>query len=421
MLEPQSTVLFVLLILIFSGLIWWLVRTRRVVLRVIAACLSFVVAMQFGVLAVNKYFGYYGTWGAAIADFSNQSTFSGPQISQGSLLVGNHTLAFDQHQIYVRLALQQGYTIRLTVPGKLSHISRSVYVYLPPAYFERQYAHYRFPVIELIHGQPGEPQDWINVVGIQVTLNYLIKHGYAKPVVLVMPDVNGSSRVSLQCLNQVRGPQDLTYLAVDVPQTISQLLRVQQPGDGWGVAGYSEGGFCAANMALRYRYRYGFAASISGYFSPYHNKLANSSRLVDPFGGNRLLRAQNTPIDEVRTLAAGAHLPQFWLGAGQGSKADVNNAQYFAQELQLHLANVPLDLSPGGGHTMGTWHALVPPMLGWMTNGLNAAVANAVRIAHLQAAADRLSKGPPAPHGQKPSAHPSRSKHPPAAQPSPSK
>ena len=232
------------------------------------------------------------------------------------------------------------------------------------------------------------------MVGVQVTLNYMIRHGLAKPAVLVMPDVNGSSRVSLQCLNQVRGPQDLTYLAVDAPQAISRILRVQPPGDGWGVAGYSEGGFCAANMALQNRYRYGFAASISGYFAPYLNKLANPPRLVDPFGGNRLLRAENTPVREVRALAPGAQMPQFWLGAGRGSSVDVANAEYFAQELQLHQANVPLDLTPGGGHTMGTWHGLVPPMLAWMTKGLAAAVANAKRIASLQAAVAHHHKAP---------------------------
>jgi enterochelin esterase-like enzyme len=423
MLEPQSTVLFVLLIFMFGGLIWWLIRTRKVILRVVAAFLAFLVAMQFGVLAVNRYFGYYNTWGAAIADFSNQSTYSGPQLSEGSLLVGNRSLAFNEHNIYLRLAMQQGYTLHLTMPGKLSHISRNVYIYLPPAYFEPQYAHYKFPVIELIHGQPGEPQDWINVAGVQVTLNYMIRHGLAKPVVLVMPDANGSSRVSLQCLNQVRGPQDLTYLALDVPQEISHLLRVQQPGRGWGVAGYSEGGYCAANMALRYRYRYGFAASISGYFVPAKDKLDNPPRLVDPFGGNVLLREENTPVDEVRALAPGAIVPHFWLGAGHASAADVSSAQYFAQELQLHLADVPLDFQPTGGHNMGTWHLLIPPMLAWMTNGLADAVANAKRVAALQAAAARQRKllagaagRSPADHGQsRPSAHPSAS--PSASQP----
>lgn len=55
MLEPPSTRLFVLLMVVFGGLIWWLLVTRQPVLRLLAACLAFVPAMLFGVVAVNKY------------------------------------------------------------------------------------------------------------------------------------------------------------------------------------------------------------------------------------------------------------------------------------------------------------------------------------------------------------------------------
>jgi enterochelin esterase-like enzyme len=379
-------VLFVLLVLLFGGLIWWLIVTSRLVLRIVAACLAFVMAMTFGVLAVNRYFGYYQTWGAAVADFSNSGPNSGPEISPGSLLVGDKDPTFNPRDVYMKLALQQGYTLHITLTGKLSHLTRSVYIYLPPEYFEPQFKKYKFPVIELIHGQPGEPQDWINVVGVQVTMDSLVAAGRARPAVLVMPDANGGNNLSLQCLNQVGGPPDLTFLALDVPDQVSHMLRVQPPGPGWGIAGYSEGGFCAANMALHYRYRYGLAASMSGYFSPYQNKWGSPPKLINPFGSSKALRWQNTPIDEVRKIPAGAVMPQFWLGAGTGNKLDVENAQYFAQELGLHQAGVPVVLTPGGGHTMRTWHAEVPAMLTWMTNGLVAAVANRTRILK----ADRL-------------------------------
>jgi enterochelin esterase-like enzyme len=391
MLGPQSVLLFVLLLVFFGALIWWLVVARRVALKVVAACLAFVMAFAFGVLAVNKYFGYYATWGAAVADFENNAPNSGPQVSQGSLIAGSKNPVFDQRAVYVKLALQQGYTMHLAVAGKLSHITRQVYIFLPPQYFEARYAHYRFPVIELIHGQPGLPQDWINVVGVQETLINEMNTGQASPAVLVMPDANGGNRISLQCLNQVGGPQDLTYLAKDVPDAIARMLRVQPPGQAWGVAGYSEGGFCAANMALQYRYRYGYAASLSGYFVPYKNKLGNPPKWVSPFGSNNALRIQNTPQDEINTVAAGARLPQFWLGAGTGSRADVAAAEYFAQELQLHEADVPLDLTPGGGHTMGTWHAEVPPMLTWMTQGLAATVAHIEQLQLDKARAEHKS------------------------------
>jgi S-formylglutathione hydrolase FrmB len=213
-----------------------------------------------------------------------------------------------------------------------------------------------------------------------------------------MPDANGGRAVSLQCLNQAGGPQDLTYLAVDLPAQITHILRVLPPGTAWGVAGYSEGGFCAANMALRFRYRFGAAASLSGYFIPYKNKLVNPPRTISPFGTDTKLRTANTPVDEVRALAPGAMLPQFWLGAGKANNLDVANATYFWQELQLHQASVPLVLSPGSGHTMATWHTEVPPMLAWMTNTLVTAIANhanslkAALARRRQLAAERQAK-----------------------------
>src|SRR4029077_7806265 len=124
MLEPQSLLLFVLLLVFFGALIWWLVAARRVALKIVAACLAFVMAFAFGVLAVNKYFGYYATWGAAIADFKNSAPNSGPQVSQGSLLAGNKNPVFNQRAVYLKLALEQGYTMHLAVHGKLSHITR---------------------------------------------------------------------------------------------------------------------------------------------------------------------------------------------------------------------------------------------------------------------------------------------------------
>jgi enterochelin esterase-like enzyme len=396
MLEPQSTFLFILLVAIFAALVWWLVATTRLAFRLVAACLAFVIAMSFGVLAVNRYFSYYQTWGAAVDDFTN-SVSTGAQVPTNSLLNAGATPPahgdLAQPDVDLQLALTEGATLTANIRGKLSHISRVAYVYLPPQYFQPQYKTYRFPVIELIHGQPGLPQDWINVAGVQVALDNLLREQRAKPVVLVMPNANGGENISLQCLNQVGGPQDLTYLALDVPEFISHKLRVQPPGVGWGVAGYSEGGYCAANMAIRYRRRYGFAASLSGYFAPMKNELQNPFRMVNPFGGNKALTRENTPLDEVSTLKAGAVLPQFWLGAGQADRADVANAEYFRQLLELRQADVPLVLTAGGGHTMTTWRDEIPPMLTWMTNGLQQAVAHQqLKLRQKKLAAQRLAK-----------------------------
>ena len=197
-------------------------------------------------------------------------------------------------------------------------------MYLPPQYFQQAYRNYRFPAIELLHGFPGTPLDWITVVGVTTTLQDLISSGLAKPAVLVMPDANGGRAISLQCLNQFHGPQDATYLAEDLPAYIARSLRVQPPGLAWGIAGYSEGGFCAANLGLKYGKQFGFAGVLSGYFAPLDNQLGHKA--VDPFGGNAQLRRANTPDDLVDSLPGGTRIAQFWLGAGSADRSDLKNA-----------------------------------------------------------------------------------------------
>jgi enterochelin esterase-like enzyme len=380
MLGPQSMTVFVLLIVIFGALIWRALAARRAAFRVLAGCLAFVPAMAFGVLAVNKYYDYYQTWGALMADLTNQGVQAAPQVPTVTFAPGSQPATLGGSRGRLLQAQQQGYLLRLMVTGPRSHLTRMVYVYLPPQYFEPAYRAYRFPVIELIHGQPGQPQDWITVVGVTRTLDTLLEDKAAQPAVLVMPDANGGRAISLQCLNQAGGPQDLTYLAVDLPAQITRILRVQPPGSAWGVAGYSEGGFCAANMALRYPHRYGSAGVLSGYFKPSDNQLADPSRLVSPFNGDIMLEEQNTPLDEIQELPATAVIPRFWLASGAADRQGVADAESFWQELRVRQPDVPLTLTPGAGHTLAAWRAEVPSMLTWMTPGL-------ARAAHEQAAA----------------------------------
>jgi len=393
-LEPQSTAFFLLLIVIFGGLMWWLAVAKHLVFRVFAACLAFLPAMLFGVAAVNKYYDYYQNWNSAISDLTNANPGTGAPAGAGG--TGVRLSTFHGASIDRPLAAQDGYTLHLTVRGRLSHIKRSVYVYLPPQYFQPEYRNYRFPAIELLHGFPGQPQDWITVVGVTTTLQQLIAANLARPAVLVMPDVNGGRAISLQCLNQVHGPQDATYLAEDLPASIAQTLRVQPPGRAWGIAGYSEGGFCAANLGLRYGTRFGYSGVLSGYFQPLDNQVGHPARLVNPFGGSARLKRENTPTDLVTSLRAGTPVPQFWLGVGSGDRSDLRNAEVFAQLLQVRQPGVTLKVVRGGGHTMYTWRGLMPSLLEWMTPRLageaalqQARQAREARVDHRAAGAQR--------------------------------
>ena len=364
-MEPQSTGLFLLLMGAFCTLLCCVIVARQVAVRVLAAALAFVPAMLFGVAAVNKYYGYYQTWGAAAADLTATGITSAPQLSLDD---SRQQLA----RILGRVAggaasARQGETVRLMVHGRLSHLARTVYLYLPPQYFQARYARARFPAIELITGFPGEPQDWINVVGVTQSYLTLLNDGAVRPAVLVMPDANGGPKISLQCLNVWHGPQDATFLGVDLPAALALSLRVAPPGPAWGVAGYSEGGFCAADLALLYPAGYGDAGVLSGYFVPGGDRLGNPVRTVNPFGRDAALRALNTPMRRVGALPVNESIPQFWLGAGGAFRQDVSAARAFQRLLLPRQPDVAVHIAPGGKHNMATWRSLVPPLLEWMT------------------------------------------------------
>ena len=367
MLEPQSTVLFLLLLVVFVGLVAWMALARQPVFRVLAACLAFIPAMLFGVAAVNKYYDYYQTWGALAADLGGQGTTqvaSAPTMDRAS---ARQISAILGSKVNLKAAAEHGQTIRMTVPGKLSHLSRTAYVYLPPQYFRAGYSRFHFPVIELFPGFPGTPLDWIDVMGFTTAYAALLADGVVKPAVLVMPDTNGGTRISLQCLNVRHGPQDATYLAVDLPSYLPTVLRVQPPGPAWGVAGYSEGGYCAANLALVYRQHWGAAGILSGYFTPSKDQLGNPPRLVDPFGHDKHALRENTPRLRIAALPVSDSIPQFWLGVGGRDVLGLRDARNFQRLLIARQPTARLDIVPGGTHTMATWRDLTPALLQWMT------------------------------------------------------
>ncbi len=371
MLEPQSMVFLVLLVVAFAAMMWGMIVARRLVIRIVLAFLAFVPAMMFGVAMVNKYFDYYQTWGSAVADITNQGV---PGVARVSLTTASHPGAgpglLPARYANSAAARQQGLTLQLTVRGQSSQITRTVFVFLPPQYFwPGFYQHYRFPAIELIHGFPGKPQDWITVLGVNSAFDTLLSERTARPAVLVMPDANGGRGVSLQCLNQAGGPQDATFLARDLPAYISGGLRVQPPGAGWGIAGYSEGGFCAANLGLQQSSVFSYAGIMSGYFRPSDNQLVNPTRQVSPFGGNSYLAQVNNPLGYLRSLSTAHPIARFWLGAGLLDIGDVRNAETFGQLVRTHQPSVTISFVPGG-HDMATWRQLLPPMLRWMTQGL---------------------------------------------------
>jgi enterochelin esterase-like enzyme len=402
--EPQGTGLFLLLIFVFAALLVWVSMAKHVVFRVLAACLAFLPAMAFGVAAVNKFYDYYETWGGMISDLTGQGTTNIPKYAAGvpNKNIGHVTTTGEDAEV--------GYLFQTTVTGARSHLTRDVYVYLPPQYFQKAYAHYKFPVIELLHGSPGNPQAWVDVMGVIPTFLTLLQAHPSDASVLVMPDTDGGMQYGLQCLNNPGGIQDMTFVARDVPAALTRIARVQPPGRAWGIAGYSEGGYCSANIALQLPQDYGAAGVMSGYFAPIKSQVPEGNKpggrpvSVYVFHDRPALRVLNSPQQYVTQVPVNQQLPAFWLAAGAEDRPDVEAAIQFRALLQTRVANVPFVTVPGG-HQGSVWRAALVPMLKWMTPPLaqqaakaDAAAARAAeRAVAARKARDRKAKVPP-PH-----------------------
>jgi enterochelin esterase-like enzyme len=394
---PQGTGFFLFLLVVFGGLLVWVALAKQVVFRVLAACLAFLPAMVFGIAAVNKFYDYYQTWGGMISDLTGQGTSTIPKYAAAGVGSKNN---FDKNIGRVTSQAedaQVGYLFQTSVTDALRHITRDVYVYLPPQYFQKPYLHTKFPVIELLHGSPGNPQAWVDVMGVIPTFLNLLEVHPSDAAVLVMPDTDGGMQYGLQCLNDPGGIQDMTFVAIDVPNAIARIARVQPPGRAWGLAGYSEGGYCTANIALQFPSRWGAAGVMSGYFTPISSQVPEGNKpgakpeLRYVFRGRPALRLLNSPQDYVTRVPVNDVLPAFWLAAGAEDASDVTAAQDFRQLLETRVANVPLVIIPGGGHQGSVWRAALVPMLSWMTPQLAAtadkADLNAARAAERAAAA----------------------------------
>jgi len=390
-LEPQGTLFFVLLVVAFAGLVTWLARTRLVVVRVLAALLAFVPAAVFGVATVNKYYDYYQTWGALFSDLSGSSAQSVPQLAEvagtssgpsaGSVGKEITTAAGDG------LSQQTGYLFRTTVTGPSSHITRQVYVYLPPQYFQAAYKSTRFPAIELLHGSPGQPASWINVMDVIPIYLGLLNAKQATPAVLVMPDTDGGLQYSLQCLNNPHGIQDMTFVGKEVPAWVTASLRVMPAGPAWGIAGYSEGGYCAANIGLQYAAKFGYVGSLSGYFEVSNSQVPVTGRpggtpvnIPDVFARYPRLALVNSPYKYVQRVPLDLQVPYFWLAAGGDDAQYLRQAELFREYAMERVPYIPLMVIRGGGHSASVWRAALGPMLQWMTPKLTSAAAQVDEI-----------------------------------------
>ena len=341
MLGPDSLLLTVVLIGGSAALLAAVIRFRLLMVRLLCGALTIVVAMAGGIAVVNDYYGYYTTWGQMWADLHGTTGGNLGAITDSASSAGPTV----------------GRLSWVSLPSKLSGDTREGLVYLPPQYSERQYAHVRFPVVELFHGSPGTPLSWNTVLRIGQLADSLLARHQIGPMVLVMPAINGGGRDYQDCVNGP-GVNDETYVLKDVRNDVLAHYRVSSDPFEWGAGGYSSGGYCAANLALRHPGSFGAAAAIEGYYR------ATDGPAAATLGNRPALEAANSPLYAAERLVPGkGPVPAFWVAAGTHD-SDYTPAMLFASAID-RIEQVPF-VKVNAGDRGGAWQAVLPGALTWM-------------------------------------------------------
>ena len=213
-------------------------------------------------------------------------------------------------------------------------------VYLPARYAADAPA--RYPVLYLLHGDPGGYRDWLHL-GVADILDAGIARGALAPCVVVLPDGNGEVAAASQWANRWDGHDRVEDSVLELVAQVDHDYRTRPDRRHRVVAGLSEGGFGAANLAARHPDVFGAAISLSGYF--------HASGSV--FGADPAVRRANSP-GELVADDGGARSVYYVLVAGDRDAHYLTEARAFAAELdRLGVPNRLLVVA--GAHEGRVW------------------------------------------------------------------
>jgi S-formylglutathione hydrolase FrmB len=148
-----------------------------------------------------------------------------------------------------------GQVLKGTFPGT----ERPGYVYLPPGFN----AAARYPVVYLLHGLRGSPEEYIAATQLPSFADTEIAAGRLRPFIAVVPAAGATAGYD----GEWAGRWERALVDQIVPW-IDQRLPTQPTAAGRVIAGLSAGGFGAVDIGLRHPLLFGTIESWSGYFTP---------------------------------------------------------------------------------------------------------------------------------------------------------
>lgn len=240
-----------------------------------------------------------------------------------------------------------GLTFQYDIPPKTSNFKTTpAWIYLPPAWFGP--ARSQLPVIELIGGTPSGPAEWLR--GVQVdrfTDAFAAKHGGLAPVV-VMIDDNGGLTADSECVDRP-GAKAETFARIDVRRAMVNKFKVTSNPKHWAIAGLSEGGMCALNIAVRHPREFTVIGNFGG--EPRPSLRSPQETLRTLFGGSRTKQHAYDPNRYLRKFRYPDKHIMFVIGSqDQGRRKAVEQA-VLARRSGMHVRFRLVK----GGHTFWVW------------------------------------------------------------------
>ncbi|QCB51203.1 esterase [Rhodococcus sp. PAMC28707] len=252
-----------------------------------------------------------------------------------------------------------GKVTSVSIPATASGFSaREAQVYLPPAYFVDPRP--LLPVLVLLAGQPGAPEDWLNGGKLIETMDaFAHDHDGLAPVVVVA-DATGSALANPLCVDSPLG-NVATYLSKDVPSWFTSALQIDPNPRSRTIGGLSYGGTCALQMATNFPDVYPTFLDLSGQLEP---TLGDRNRTVNEvFGGNEAAFVAVNPMDLLKTRQFPDSGGAFVVGADDNDYKPGQKAVYEAAQaagMDVRYAEVP------GGHSFAVWSEGLKEQLPWL-------------------------------------------------------
>ncbi|MDP9334205.1 MAG: alpha/beta hydrolase-fold protein [Actinomycetota bacterium] len=260
-----------------------------------------------------------------------------------------------------------GLVAHLDIPAPESRfVHRRGWVWVPPAYFS--VPHPRLPVLMLLTGTPGSPDDWFRAGGaLTLADQWAAAHNGVAPV-MVLPDANGSGTGDTECVDGPRGHAE-TYLTVDVPRFMIEHFGVAAHPRQWAVVGLSEGGTCALTLVARHPGRFSTFADFAGYAAP---TLGNTERTIRSLynGSTAEWRAHDPVSWFAKDASAGV---EGFFVVGSDDHGDIQVVTSLAANARAAHLKTVVDVLPGGAHNWYAWRRALRDAYPWLVTRLGTA------------------------------------------------